>query len=364
MFFVMGMCALFLVYMMNITMEKGNTAQLDEVEDQLAALRKELQKTQLEREELDRRLPVHSGDPEMRLRDMEETVQALEGLLPMQQNLEAVRQRHQAARQRAAQAAESLRAAKSGWRKTLQHFGLAENLSPKSIRLLADGYDSLLQTRRRLTGLVEELESRQFELGAITQRIDALARQVFAAKAASDAIAGQDRPAGGERAAGKSDFAAAIKADVDLGNRALEQLAKMSELLSSQEQFILQKRQLREQDHELAAQASKLEKSLDKLHRGHSAVLAEHGCESEEQLLQQLEAKHEYLKLDQEQAAYAQRIQEMIGGSVPFDSILRLLESSTADELTKRREAIGQRTQQATLRMEQLHQRQGELNQR
>lgn len=372
MFFVMGVCALFLVYMMNITMEKGNTTQLDEVEDQLAAMRKEIQKTQAEREELDRRLPVHSGDPESRLREMESGIQALEGLLPLQQNLEAVRQRTQAARKRAAQASESLQSARTAWKRTLQHFGLSETLSPKSIRLMADGYDALLQTRRRMTGLTEELETRQLELGAITQRIDALSRQVFAAKAASDVIAADNYEqfespieSKDKRLAPSNTkpTAQAVRATVDSGDRALEQLAKLSELLSSQEQFIVQKRQMREKDQELAKEVAGLEKLIDKLHRRHSALLAEHGCESEEQLLEQLEVKQEYLRLEQELAGFSERIQEMISGSVPMEVVQRLLEGGSAEDLSKRREAIGQRTQQAQQRVEQLHLRQGELGQ-
>ncbi|HAC92925.1 MAG TPA: hypothetical protein DCF63_20180, partial [Planctomycetaceae bacterium] len=372
MFFVMGVCAQFLVYMMNITMEKGNTTQLDEVEDQLAAMRKEIQKTQAEREELDRRLPVHSGDPESRLREMETGIQALESLLPLQQNLEAVRQRTQAARKRAAQASESLQSARTAWKRTLQHFGLSETLSPKSIRLMADGYDALLQTRRRMSGLTEELESRQLELGALTQRIDALSRQVFAAKAASDVIASDSYDEFQSQVESKDkkrahtaskQGAQAVRATVDSGDRALEQLAKLTELLSSQEQFIVQKRQMREKDQELAKEVAGLEKLIDKLHRKHSALLAEHGCESEEQLLEQLEVKREYLRLEQELTGFSERIQEMIAGSVPMDTIERLLDGGTAEDLGKRREAIGQRTQQAQQRVEQLHLRQGELGQ-
>ncbi|MBX3421412.1 MAG: AAA family ATPase [Pirellulaceae bacterium] len=372
-FFVMGMCALFLVYMMNITMGKGGHDQLDEVEEQLAAIRKEIQRTQLEREELDRRLPVHSGDPEMRLREMEQGIQALESLLPLKQNLEALEQRYQAARKRAAQAAESLQSARATWKRTLQHFGISESLSPKSIRLMADGYDSLLQSRRRLSSLTEELESRQFELGAITQRVDALTRQVFAVNAAGDAVIGNDegdilqdpnpsklrsRPSVDPR-----DVPGAYKASVEAGNKALEQLAKLTELLNSQQQYIIQKRQLREKDAEFAKDAAAIEKAIDKLQRRHSALLAEYGCESDEQLLQQLKFKQEYLRLQSEQTGFAERIQEMIAGMVPMETVVRLLESGSNEDLLKRREAIGQRTTQAKQRVEQLHQRQGELAQ-
>jgi len=157
--------------------------------------------------------------------------------------------------------------------------------------------------------------------------------------------------------------APSLKANIDAGNRALEQLAKLTELLSSQEQFITQKRQMKEKDQELAKEAANEEKSIDRLHRSHSALLAEHGCESEEHLLLLLETKHEYLKLEKELAAFTERMNEMVAGVVPMETVLRLLEGNGADDLSKRREAIGQRTAQAKERVEQLHRRQGELTQ-
>jgi uncharacterized protein YhaN len=373
MFFVIGMCALFLVYMMNMTMEKGNTAQLDDVEDQLAALGKEIQRTQIEREELDRRLPVHAGDPEHRLKELESSVQALESLLPRQQNLQAVQQRVAASRQRVAQATEALKAAKANWKRTLQHFGLSETMSPRSIRLLADGYDSLLQTHRRLASLHEELESRQLELGAITGRIDQLSRQVFAAKQALPSSERTEDDAISDLAEEDSDqlnrfrenkeIAQLRKADIEAGNRALEQLARLTELLDSQQELISRRRKMRERDQQLSKEAAGEERLIEKVSRSHHSVLAEHSCESEEHLLLLLDAKHEYLRMEKEVASFTDRIAEMISGVAPIQTILTLLEGNGAEDLAKRREVIGQRCQQASERMEQLHRRQGELGQ-
>ena len=129
-----------------------------------------------------------NGGLEAHLRETEAEVHSLENLLPIQHNHQAAIARYRAARKRAMQATEELRSARQQWQKTLTQLGLTESLSPKSIRIMAEGYESLTQTRRRMKSLEEELEARQLELGAITQRIDALARQAFAAKAASDAI--------------------------------------------------------------------------------------------------------------------------------------------------------------------------------
>lgn len=379
-FVVCGMFMLFFGLMWSNVLDRSTVTDLEDVEDQIDAIRKEIRKTETERDEFDRRLPQHSGSLETQLREAENEIAALESLLPTQHNLQAATERYQTARKRAVQAAESLRTARNHWQKTLSQLGLTESLSPKSVRIMAEGYDSLLQTRRRMQSLEEELETRQLELGALTQRIESLSRQAFAAKAASDVVAGDEaedeaedefeEPRNREEVKLKARHslqqqpkAEPLRADVETANRALEQLSKLTSLISSQEQYILQKRSLKEEDQQIAKQATSVQKSIDKLHRTHSALLAEIGCESEEQLQTQLAAKRQHQSLTEQLAEFGERIQAVIGGSVPYDTIVRLLDSPGADELEKRWEQISQRTQQAEKRVEQLHLRQGELGQ-
>ena len=148
-----------------------------------------------------------------------------------------------------------------------------------------------------------------------------------------------------------------------MANQALEQISQLNSLVSSQEQYILQKRGLKEQDQQLAKQLASIQKNIDKLERSHSAILAEYGCESEAQLLEQLEFKHEHLGLVKQVSEISDRIVAIIGGNVPYETVSRLLDGPSASDLEKRWEAIGQRTQQAEQRVAQLHQRQGELGQ-
>jgi uncharacterized protein YhaN len=375
-FVICGMFMLFFGLMWSNVLDRSTVSELEDVEDQIDALRKEIRKTELERDEFDRRLPPHPGTLETRLREAESEIASLESLLPTQHNHHAAMERFQAARKRAAQAAESLRNSRSHWQRTLSQLGLTESLSPKSVRIMAEGYDSLLQTRRRMQSLEEELENRQLELGSLTQRIDSLARQAFAAKSASDTIAGRktdddfddeerfhETRSKGKLVANKPSPVEPIKADVATATAALEKLAQLTSLISSQEQFILQKRTMREQDQQLAKHMVSLQKNVDKLHRTHSALLAELGCESEEQLKEHLEAKKQHLKLVAQLEEFAERIQAMIGGTVPMESVTRLLDNPGADEIEKRWEQIGQRIHQAEVRVEQLHLRQGELGQ-
>lgn len=374
---MLGLTGLVIAIMYSSVLDKTTVSNLEEVEDQIDAIRKEIRKTEDERNEIERRLPASNQSLEARVREVEGEIAALESLLPVQHNLMAVQERYRVARKRASQAADSLQSAKTGWQRTLSQLGLAESLSPKSIRIMAEGYDSLVQTRKRIQLLEQELEARQLELGAITQRIDSLAKQVFAAKAANDAVAasnGQEDEFddfAGDSAARRemllaeeaSAIAAPVRASTQMASAALEQLSKLSALVSSQEQYIVQKRSLKEQDQHLAKQGAGIQKAIDKLHRAHSSVLAENACESEEQLLELLELKAKHHKLSVQLAEFGERITAGIGGVVPYDTVARLLDGPGVEELEKRWEQIGQRTLQAESRVEQLHLRQGELTQ-
>lgn len=389
--FILGIFLNFIWFTWGNMMDRNTVTDLEDVEDQLEAIKKEIRKTEAERDEFDRRLPPHTGTLESRLRDAEGEVGDLERLLPIQHNHQAAIERQAAARKRGQQAAESLRIARNQWKKTLSQLGLTESLSPKNIRIMAEGYESLSQTRKRMQSLEEELDTRKIELGALTQRIDSLSRQAFAAKAASDTIAGSDskrydedefeevqtlsskkdrrderrddrNPKRQPLASGQPQ-AEVVRAGSDAASSALEQLAKLTSLISSQEQFIQQKKSMREQDQHHAKQQAAVEKAIDKLTRMHSAKLAELGCESEEQLLEMLELKREHEKLQKQLAEFNERIRAVIGGTIPYEGIARLLDGAGADDLEKRWDAIQQRTQQAVARVAQLHQRQGELSQ-
>ncbi len=395
---ILGIFLNFMWFTWGNMLDRTTVTDLEDVEDQLEAIKKEIRKTESEREEFDRRLPAHTGTLETRLRDAEGEVGDLERLLPLQHNHQAAVERQAAARKRGQQAADSLRTARSQWKKTLTQLGLTESLSPKSIRIMAEGYESLSQTRKRMQSLEEELDTRKIELGALTQRIDALSRQAFAAKAASDVIASNDpqryeddefeevqsskqnrrdnqrenqrddrrddrnSPKRQPLASGPSQ-PEQVRAGSDAASIALEQLAKLTSLISSQEQFIQQKKNMREQDQQISKQQSSIEKAIDKLNRIHSAKLAELGCESEAQLLEMLELKLEHEKLQKQLTEFNDRIRAVIGGAIPYEGIARLLDGAGADELEKRWDAIQQRTQQAVARVGQLHQRQGELSQ-
>ncbi|MCC6510596.1 MAG: hypothetical protein IT423_15950, partial [Pirellulaceae bacterium] len=409
-FLMLGAFMLFFWFTWGNMLDRTTVNELDDCEDQLEALKKEIRKIETDRDEFDRRLPPHTGSLEVRLRDAEAELSTLETLLPLQHNHQAATERHKSARRRATEAAEALRHARGQWEKTLQHLGITQSLSPKNIRIMAEGYDSLLQTRRRMQALEDELDQRRLELGAITQRVDGLLRQATATKKASDEVmratregaaatmstanpsaSGKDQRsdsksdrerdrdrrsvgqsgspsanalsgsgAGGNSGASGSN---AVRADADAATLALDQINRLTAMISEQEQYIQQRKGLKEEDATLAKQMSSLSKAIDRLHRSHSALLAEIGCESEEQLHELLDKKSKHAKLLAQHSEFNDRIRAVIGGAVAYDAIAKHLDGPSADELEKRWDAVLQRIAQAEKRVEQLHGRQGEIGQ-
>ncbi len=147
---LIGICVLVAWYTWKGFVEKGTGDDLEDCEGQLDALIRQIRKTEQDRDEIVRSLPAFTGTLEQQVREIEHELQRHEELLPVNHNLVAAKQRYQSARKRAEQAAHALKQAKNEWRKVLQQLGLADSLSPKSIRILAEGYESLIQSRRRL----------------------------------------------------------------------------------------------------------------------------------------------------------------------------------------------------------------------
>ncbi len=162
-FLLLGAFMLFFWFTWGNMLDRTTVNELDDCEDQLEALKKEIRKIEAERDEFDRRLPPHTGSLEVRLRDAEAELSTLETLLPIQHNHQAAMERYKSARRRASESADSLRQARAHWERTLQQLGITQSLSPKNIRIMAEGYDSLLQTRRRMQALEDELDQRRLD---------------------------------------------------------------------------------------------------------------------------------------------------------------------------------------------------------
>ena len=399
--FLLGTAVLIGTYYFWKRLEDGSSDDLKDCDSQLDALNVQVRKTESEREELQKLLPEHGGSLEQRIREAEHDVTQCESYLPVFHNLQAAKQRYKTVRQHGMEAASGLKSARNQWKKTLGQLGLADSLSPKSIRVLAEGYESLLQTRRRLKAHEDELDQRKLELSTGLQRIEALSLQLKVAvddsnheykdsgarsllerveqnrdnnqsnanknperdrRDSRDRNDKRDQRNRDEQVALRAAVATNLTKD-GVTDGPLLKLQELSNTLAQHQQYITLRRQLRSDDEELSKKQKSLQRLMDRWIRARQTHLADLGVENQQQLEDQLSLKHQFLKLKQEIADLDSRISAIIGGHVPYDSISRLLENAPAGELEKRWETLGQRSQQADERVSQLLQRQGETAQ-
>jgi uncharacterized protein YhaN len=376
------------------SMEQDSQDELESCDAKLEAADLQLQKTVKERNELLAALPDYAGTLEQRIRDAEGELTHCESHLPVFHNLQAAQQRYETARRNYADSAKGLKNARASWKKTLSQLGLAASLSPKSIRVLAEGYESLTTTRRRLKALEDELGQRKIELSTGLQRIEALSLQLKVAieesrdgGEAAKKVSMLDRHSEPTREARPSDprrqddrrdrdrrdqrnrdeqlslRAASAAASGEVLDGPLVKLQELTNTLAQHKQYIVERKQLKSQDEELAKKQKGFQRSMDKWVRARQAHLADLGVENQSQLEELMSLKQQFLALEAEENELSQRIKSIVGGIVPYDTVVRLLESTTGSELEKRWDTLGQRIQQAEERIAVLLQRQGETSQ-
>lgn len=388
-----GVLLLFFWYMWRQLSDRNTVNDLDDCEDQLEAVLKQIRKAELERDDFDKQLPIQSDAIELRLQRAEDELAELESLLPLHHNYLAVRQRRQQTRKQGAEAVRTLRSARSDWQKTLKALGLAEGVSPKTLRIMSEGYELLMQGRNRLKAQEDELQQRELELIGIVQRLDGLVKQVSASskREAQDKVVkdssrldstqardgsnkpnrdGNPRREDRPRRDGDDRPAVVIREALDTSK--VDSLAKLDPLeliqqlqlqIGEQKHYLAQRKELKDQDQLLAKQQHQVQRAADKFVRMRQALLAELGVENAEQLDEQLNLKRRHEKMLEQIREADDRIRVIIGNVAPYDTIARMLEGNAADDLEKRWESLQTRQAQTQVRIAQLFERQGELQQ-
>jgi len=373
-------------------MEQESKDEINNCDSQLDAVDVQLRKAITERDEQLAALPEHQGTLEQRIRDAESDLIQCENYLPTLHNFQAADQRFATAKQQAKEAMQGLKSARAHWKKVLQQLGLAESLSPKSIRILAEGYESLMQTRKRLKAQQDELAQRKIELSTGLQRIEALSMQLKVAIEESRDVPKENKQSLLERVEQTRDqnrssdqkrddrrdrdrreqrqrdeqisIRAATSAAAPMTSEGpLLKLQELTNTLAQHKQYLVQRKDLKSQDEELSRKQKSLQRLMDKWIRARQSLLADLGVENQTQLEEMISLKHQYLKLQEEVDELDKRVRSIIGGHVPYESIARLLENTPGSELEKRWDTLGQRMQQAQERINVLLQRQGETSQ-
>jgi uncharacterized protein YhaN len=368
-----GFLAIIFGYLLRQFDERGLAGDLNDCEGQLEAVANSIRKAEHERQEMLTELPEHPGTLEQRVKEAEYELNQMEGMLPIAHNHQAATQRYEAARKQGRSSIEALKTARAHWKRTLHTMGLAESLSPKSLRIMAEGYESLIQTRRRLKGQQDELHQRRLEMNTLIQRIDGLVRQIdVGVDGGNQAPRTSVRNSVGESHSLKSPKRASehdgILAKAAEESTSIEgpaaRLQELTGLLAQQQQFITQKKQLKSEDEELSKRQKALQRTIDRLVLSRQSLLADLAVESPSRLDELLDIKQKHHKLLAQIDEQESRIRAILGGHVAYDAVQRLLDGSGhAIDLEKKWATIEERIQQFKTRMNQLLQRQGEIAQ-
>jgi uncharacterized protein YhaN len=350
---LLGVVLLFVSLLTKQADAKSVRGDLADCLSQIDVITSQIRKTEQDRNEMLKILPEHTGSLEQRLKEAEHNLSLVDGMLPIAHNHEAASQRYHAARKRGIAAAEALKAARNQWRKVLDQLGLASSLSPKSLRMLAEGYESLVTGRRRLKTQQDELDQRRIELTTLMQRIDGLTRQITVAREGAGVeedlreirrerrseSESRDRdnrketqrnlnPSGSR---GGDSLPALTRVTPNSGEAVspdspVAKIQELSALVAQQQQYITQKKQLRSEDEELRKRQKTLQRTIDKIIRTKNALLAELAVESPAQLDSLLDTKQRHVKLLAQVDEQDVRIRAILGGSVSYEAVQRLLD--------------------------------------
>lgn len=413
MFILFGAMALLVYYLSRERGQRSTVLDLEDCERQIESVRRQVREVESERQDVDSHLPASNESLEGRLRESESLLAELEESLPTYHAHEAANQSYKASYSRATKAAEELKAARREWTATLDRLGLSTTLSPKSVRTLGDGYETLQASLRRLNDLREEREQRRRERQTISKRIETLYLEALDASGEDTVSLVKERTSernsdrersrrdprdpkrdaksrkDSYRAHGPNgyeddyvDYDADTYDDIDangtssrsqvsgsnhaqklLSSRAnpLDQLNHLHEELARQQHWIKQRRDLKAQDAQYKKQQSMHAQAIERGEQQRRALWAKCGVATPEQFYQLVDRKSLLAEHQQHFNELNKQIKTMIGSSVQYDDVAREIEGAKATDLERRWDALTTRMSETESRIAQLQTAQGEL---
>lgn len=385
---LIGMACLAMWYMGRQLFDRGTSSDLHDTERQIEIVRKQVRETEREHEELLKELPSGAGSLETRLREALTELQAQEDALPLYHANQALVQRYKAARKRAEESVEGLKRARADWKRTLLKLGLSESLSPKSIREMSDGYETLQASRRRVDELRDEKLERKRELAALGKRVESLYREALgdeetdavlspvsqkgsknALQAVKDFINDEEeaedyRPSrrGNDSRRG-AEASRNIEPQVSrrVPSDPLEQLNQMIQELERQQHWIKKRRELKEQDAQFRKLSSGHARAIERYEQNRRSLWAQCGVATQEQFYALVDRKTSLLDMRQNLEATQVKFDSLIGNKIDATEVIQALEDPKVEDLDRRWESLNQKIEQTKERIGGLQTRQGEL---
>ncbi|WP_436714695.1 AAA family ATPase [Roseiconus lacunae] len=375
-----GLMSLAVYFLSKQNGQRATAMDREECDRQIETLRRQIRELEAEEDEVSSELPGSNHPIEFRVRQAESLIAELENMVPTYHAHAAAQQSYEASRAKAVKAAEQLKQARREWSATLRKLGLAESMSPRSVRKLSEGYETLQGSLRRLEELQKERDERQAERSGLAKRIEQLYLESLEisdedqrAEAEKDefedehtsahrnahtsAKSANERP--GKHVHQGSGRGASIRS-TPTRTGPLDQLNHLQEELSRQQHWIKRRRELKEQDGQLKRQHASYARSIQRGEQQRRALWAKCGVATAEQFYEMVDCKASLVELREQHQTLDQQIRSMIGTSLQYDDIAREIEGASASDLETRWDALSARITETQQRIATLQTQVGE----
>jgi uncharacterized protein YhaN len=367
-----GMMSLAVYFLSKQNGQRSTASDREDCDRQIDQLRKQIRELEAELDDVESSLPGSSQPIEFRVRQAELLLADLEASMPSYHSHAASKHAYETSRAKAFKAAEGLKVARREWASTLKKLGLAESMSPRSVRKLSEGYETLQGSLRRLEELQIEKEQRERERQTLAKRIESLYLESLEINVEDQQQASRDIE-GAEPSSSRSmssDAARSGGAKSDGGTpvatrRAslvgpLEQLHHLQEEVSRQQHWIKRRRDLKEQDAQLKRQHASCARAIERGEQQRRALWAKCGVATPEQFYQMVDSRASLLELRDRHAAIDKQIRSMIANSLRYEDVEQEIEGTTQADLERRWEMLTARTAETQQRIATLQTQMGE----
>ena len=357
---IFGLMTLIIFYYSKQNTRSANSADREDCERQIDSLRKQIREVEAEKEEIDSDLPSSSHPIEYRVRQSELLIVDLETALPTYHAHAAASQSYETVRAKAVKAAENLRGARREWSATLRKLGMSDSLSPRSVRNLSDGYETLQLSLKRLEELRSEKEQRVRERQNLAKRIELLYLE-------SLEISQQDLGSGdpADDAEEREDAEFKTERIAETRRRALvgplEQLNHLQEEIARQQHWIKRRREFKEQDQQLKRHQAAHARTIERGEQQRRALWAKCGVATAEQFYEMVDANTHLIDLRKDSDRLDAEIRSMVPAAVKHEHVDSLLVDSTQADLEARWNALTKDIGDTQERIATLQTQQGEL---
>ena len=325
---VLGFACWALAVVTKLLLEKTLGRDLDGCVRQIEKVKRQLRSLAEERDELDQQLPAGGGKLDDRVKAAEQYVQRLEQLTPLEAKRQAALNGTDTTKEKTARAAEDLRQAQQQWRDALRAANLPESFQPEHIQQLSEGDGQTVQLGRRLQVCRQELEQRESELDAVTQRVTELIHDVQITPASNDPRT---------------------------------QIRQVAAALAEQRQWIQRRKELKQEHRELKRQFRDAAGKLRKQMALRRALLRQANVDDDAQLRKLAQRQARIQELTELHKDLNQRIKLSIGTQCTEAAVGEVLQTHEDDRLETYWERLLARLQDAQSRLTHLHEQRGQM---